>query len=148
MSCLSNNEGAFTMLRGNQRGITILYASSFACSWAVDIGPWREWRFYEDKPKHTHAHTPISHKVAFTVGVLILCGWWGHHWCAHSNSKRTFSCKILLLLPGLSFLNEMLNDGQTAVACSRHRPADRQGGALLCLFQFLCVKITTTNASF
>lgn len=25
----------------------------------------------------THTHTPAGHKVAFTVGVLILCGWWG-----------------------------------------------------------------------
>lgn len=64
------------MLRGNQRGITIFYASSFACGWVPDIGSQREWRFYEHilTHTHTHAHTPAGHKVAFTVGVLILCG--------------------------------------------------------------------------
>lgn len=32
-------------------------------------------------------------------------------------------------------------DGQTAVVCLRHRPADRQGGALLFVFPFFCVRI-------
>lgn len=58
------------MLRGNQRGITIFYASSFACGWVPDIGSQREWRFYERAHTHTHA----GHKVAFTVAVLISSG--------------------------------------------------------------------------
>lgn len=45
------------MLQGNQRGITIFYASSFACSWVPDIGSQREWRFYERT--HMYTHPPL-----------------------------------------------------------------------------------------
>lgn len=56
---LLNNEGAFTTLRGNQRGIT---AGSFACSRLGRTGSQRERRLYERQR---------AHKVAFTVAALI-----------------------------------------------------------------------------
>lgn len=61
ISRLLNNEGAFTALQGNQRGITVFYASSFACSRVPDIGSQREWRFYEriHTRARTHTHTPV-----------------------------------------------------------------------------------------
>lgn len=59
------------MLRGNQRGIIIFYASSFACL-VPDIGSQRECFLWAQT--HTHTRAPAAHKVAFTVGVLILCG--------------------------------------------------------------------------
>lgn len=62
------------MLRGNQRGITIFiffHAGSFALGWVPGIGSQREWRFYEPILTRTHLR---GHKVAFTVGILILGG--------------------------------------------------------------------------
>lgn len=74
ISRLLNNEGAFTTLQGNQRGITAFYASSFACSWVPDIGSQRENGGFMSAYTLAHARTHSGHKVAFTVAVLILSG--------------------------------------------------------------------------
>lgn len=44
------------MLRGNQRGIIIFYASSFACL-VPDIGSQRECFLWAQT--HTHTHAPL-----------------------------------------------------------------------------------------
>lgn len=49
---------------------------------------------------HTDTHTPpTGHKVAFTVGVLILCGWWGtvgvHTPTLNVPSAVKFNCCFL-----------------------------------------------------
>ncbi len=80
------------MLRGNQMGITIFYASSFACGWVPDIGSQRKKSAFMSA--RTHMHTPAGHKVAFTVWCIDFVRLMGHCWCVDSHSKCTIGCKI------------------------------------------------------
>lgn len=59
------------MLRGNQRGITIFMPAHLLAVGSVILGHKENGVFMNT---NLRIHTPIGHKVAFTVGVLILCG--------------------------------------------------------------------------
>lgn len=101
-------------------------ASSFACSSVPSYWVTKKAAFLRAS---THSHTPAGHKVAFTVSVLILSGWWG-----------TVDVQALTLnVPSAVKL------GGRRCSCDGCQQADGRGGAQLLGFPFLCVNTQTWN---
>lgn len=109
------------MLRGNQRGINIFYASSFACSWV----PWY-WVAKRSAFLRARSQTgPSLIKLRLQLVLLILCGCP----CLESRSECTASGKKKLTAACQTFCYE--GKGRRAVLLTRSR------GASACLNVYL-----------